>query len=107
VQAHGHPDGLFCHCDELAIAAFRALRDLGLHIPTDVALIGCEGNEFMEYFDPPLSTVAMPVTDLCRAAWQLLLRRMEDPDAPAQAVILPYQLQARESSRWCVVAETK
>ncbi len=98
VQAHGPPDGLFCHCDELAIAAFRALRDMGLRIPTDVALIGCEGNEFMEYFDPPLSTVAMPVADLCRAAWQLLQRRMEDPEAPAQAVILPYQLQARESS---------
>ncbi len=99
VQAHGHPDALFCHHDELAIAGFRGLRDLGLRIPEDVMIIGCEGNEFMEYFDPPLSTIALPVPDLCRVAWQLLQRRLEDSEVSAQGVILPYQFHARESSQ--------
>lgn len=98
VREHGHPDGLFCHHDEMAIAAFRALRDLQLRIPEDVALIGCEGNEFLEYFDPPLSTVTMPIAQLCETGWQLLQQRMQDPEAPVQQITLPFEFAPRESA---------
>jgi LacI family transcriptional regulator len=99
IRAHGKPDGLFCHYDELAIAGFRALRDLGLRVPDDVLIIGCEGNEFMDYFDPPLSTIAMPIKEMCQRAWQLLQRRIAEPDAPPEAVTLPYKFHDHPSSR--------
>lgn len=98
VAALGPPGGLYCHNDELAIAAFRALRDMGLRIPADVLLIGCEGNEFMDYFDPPLSTVSLPVEAMCHAAWGLLHQRLQSPDAPPQRVLLPHKFLQRESS---------
>lgn len=98
-ETNGHPDGIFCHHDEMAIAAFRGLRDLGLRIPEDVALIGCEGNEFMEYFDPPLSTVAMPIQELCQAGWSLLQKRIENPAAPWEQITLPCEFLIRESAR--------
>ena len=98
VQTFGKPDGIFCHYDELTIAVFRALRDLDLRIPQDVLLIGCEGNEFMEYFDPPLSTVAMPAREIVRIAWDLLRHRMEHPDAPARGIPVPHQFHVRESA---------
>lgn len=99
IRAHGKPDGIFCQYDELAIAGFRALRDLDLRIPDDVLIIGCEGNEFMEYFDPPLSTIAMPIEEMCRQAWSLLQRRMAEPDASPEGVLLPYEFCERLSSR--------
>jgi LacI family transcriptional regulator len=99
IRAHGKPDGLFCHYDELAIAGFRALRDLGLRVPDDVLIIGCEGNEFMDYFDPPLSTIAMPIKEMCQRAWHLLQRRIAEPDAPPDGVTLPYEFRDRPSSR--------
>lgn len=99
IQAHGKPDGLFCHFDELAIAGFRALRDLDLRVPEDVLVIGCEGNEFMEYFDPPLSTIAMPIEEMCQRAWSLLQARIAEPDAPPEGVLLPYEFCERLSSR--------
>jgi DNA-binding LacI/PurR family transcriptional regulator len=99
IRAHGKPDGLFCHFDELAIAGFRALRDLGLRVPDDVLVIGCEGNEFMDYFDPPLSTIAMPIKEMCQRAWQLLQKRIAAPDAPPDGVTLPYEFRDRPSSR--------
>lgn len=98
IRNFGKPDGIYCHYDELAIATFRALRDVDLRIPDDILLIGCEGNEFMEYFDPPISTIAMPAKELAGIAWRLLQRRIDQPDAAPEAVILPYEFQARRSS---------
>jgi DNA-binding LacI/PurR family transcriptional regulator len=99
VQKYGHPDGVYCHHDEMAMATYRALRDLKLHIPNDVALIGCEGNEFLEYFDPPISTMALPIKEMARTAWQVLEQRMQDPASPVQGITLPYEFLKRESSR--------
>lgn len=98
VAACGAPGGVYCHNDELAMAAFRALRDLGLRVPEDVLLIGCEGSEFTEYFDPPLSTISMPISEMCRTAWSLLQRRLKTPDALPKQIVLPYQFLKRESS---------
>ncbi|MEO7718288.1 MAG: LacI family DNA-binding transcriptional regulator [Capsulimonas sp.] len=97
-QTHGKPDGVFCHYDELTIPVFRAIRDLDLRVPQDVLIVGCEGNEFMEYFDPPLSTVAMPSRELVRLAWDLLQNRMEQPDSPTQGVTVPHHFYIRESA---------
>lgn len=98
ILSHGKPDGIYCHNDEIAIAAFRAVRDLGLRVPDDVLLIGCEGNEFMEYFDPPLSTVSMQIPEMCRSAWHLLQRRLRNADAAAEQILLPPQFVQRRSS---------
>lgn len=98
ILSQGKPDGIYCHNDEIAIAAFRAVRDLNLRVPDDVLLIGCEGNEFMEYFDPPLSTISMQIPEMCRVAWRLLQRRLGSADADAEQILLPPQFIQRGSS---------
>jgi LacI family transcriptional regulator len=100
VANNGRPDGIFCHNDEIAIATFRGLRDCGVRVPQETALIGCEGNEFLEFFDPPLSSVAMPIAQLCWMGWETLQRRIEAPEAAAQQVTLPFEFMARESAHW-------
>ncbi len=99
IQHNRSVDGIYCHHDEFAIAAFRAVRDLGLRVPEDVALIGCEGNAFLEYFDPPLSTIAMPIGEMCHRAVELLQRRIKQPDAAPQNLTLPFEFLKRASSR--------
>lgn len=95
----GHPEALFCHNDDTAIAAYRALIDLGLRIPDDVALVGCDGIEDMEYLPTPVTTIVQPLDEMARFAWQFLKTRMEDPDVPPQRIVLPATLICRESSR--------
>jgi DNA-binding LacI/PurR family transcriptional regulator len=56
VQEHGCPGALFCQNDQTAMFAFRVLSDLGYVIPTDVLLVGCDGQRHMRNFNPPLST---------------------------------------------------
>lgn len=92
-------DGLFCFNDECAIGAYRALRDAGLGIPEDVSLIGCNGIEDTKYLDCPLSTLVLPVKEMCATAWNFLEQRIEAPEMPLQEVMLPVHLALRESVR--------
>ena len=97
IQQHGCPDALLCQNDEVAMTAYRVLRDLGRRVPEDVMLVGCDGQLHMKYFDPPLSTVVQPVEESCRVAWSFLKKRMANPTLPHQRVVLEGELVLRES----------
>jgi len=79
IGAHGHPDGLFCFNDDLGIATYRGLRDLGVRVPEDVLLVGCDGVEETRYLDPPLATIEVPIHEMCATAWGFLRSRIVDP----------------------------
>jgi len=99
IARFGCPDALFCFNDETAIGALRALCDLGISVPNDVAIVGCDGIEETAYHNPSLTTVAMPITEMCRWAWQALERRMQDPTLPLQQTVIQPRLEIRESTR--------
>jgi LacI family transcriptional regulator len=99
IQANGCPEAIFCHSDDVAVATYRGLCDLGIRVPDDVALFGCDGIEETEYMATPLSTIAQPLEVMCDTAWRFMQRRLAEPDAPPQQVILQPTLVLRESSR--------
>jgi LacI family transcriptional regulator len=99
VREHGCPQAIFCHNDDLAIAAYRALCDLGLSVPDDAALVGCDGIEDTEYLPCPISTIVIPMREVAEQAWQFLERRIHDRDHPQQTAMLAPRLVIRESSR--------
>ena len=98
VSVNGLPDGLFCMNDDFAIGAYRALRDRGLRIPDDVALVGCDGIEDTEYMDPPISTIVQPIEEACDVAWRFLSARMETPTIDRQTAVIQSRLEIRGSS---------
>ncbi len=95
----GPPDAIFCHNDELALGAYRGLIDLGLRLPEDVQLIGCDGLDQGEYLDSPLSTIVMPIAAQCQLAWQYLRRRLERADVSLQKRVLEGRLELRGTTR--------
>ncbi len=95
LQEHEPVDGLFCYNDYAAIGACRALRGAGLSVPRDILLVGCDGIEDIDYLDWPLSTIALPVPEMCAAAWRFLEERLHDNDLPPQKIMLSGQLQTR------------
>ncbi len=98
LKTHGCPDGLFCVNDELAVGCYLALQEVGLRVPEDVRIVGFDGLENARLFPCPLSSVVVPVEEMCRLAWDFLLRRLHTPDAPlAHQVIVPH-LEVRASS---------
>lgn len=78
------PTALFCANDRTAMGAYDALRDLGLCVPEDVAVLGFDNQEVIAaYLRPALSTMALPHFEMGRWAVEHLL----GPDAanPVQA----------------------
>jgi len=98
IDRHGPPDGLFCYNDDMAIAACRTLKEIGLRIPEDVAVVGCDGTEEASYCIPQISTIVPPIEQMCDQAIELLAKRIEDPIRPIQQVVLEGKLDIRGSS---------
>lgn len=98
IPGQGCPDGIFCYNDDMALGAYRGLCDLGLRIPKQVAIVGCDGIEDTEYLETPLSTIVQPVEEMCALAWQFLQKRMQEPDYISQQGIVTAELAIRASS---------
>ena len=55
------PTALFCANDRMAMGAYDAIKERGLRIPNDVAVIGFDNQELIAaYLRPGLTTVALP-----------------------------------------------
>lgn len=98
VAANGAPGGIISVSDSHAVGAHRALKDLSLRMPEDVALFGCDGVPDGEYLDPPLSTICYPVPRMCEMAWEFLKNRMAEPGSDIQSAVLEPTILLRGSA---------
>jgi len=92
------PTALFVANEPMTIGALRSIREHGLRIPDDMAIVGFDETVWSAQTDPPLTTVAQPTYDMGREAVRLLMRRINEPDAPPLTVTLPTHLIVRASS---------
>lgn len=67
-------DGVFLAGDAMAAGALSALRQAGLRVPEDVAVVGFDDAEFAAMLEPPLTTVRQPASAMGAAAARLLLQ---------------------------------
>ena len=97
IQSQGCPDALLCQNDETTIYTYRALMELEYRIPEDALLVGCDGLPYMGFFEPPLSTIALPTEAVCATAVQFLQRRLDNPDMAIQGAVMSGHLVVRKS----------
>jgi DNA-binding LacI/PurR family transcriptional regulator len=91
------PSAVFAANDEMAMGALEAVRDRGLRVPDDIAIVGFDDIQMASFTRPPLTTIRQPMRELGALAVQKLLRRINAPDASAETVRLPTQLIVRPS----------
>jgi LacI family transcriptional regulator, galactose operon repressor len=91
------PEALVCYDDKLALALLDALRDRGIRVPDDVALVGFDGIPFAEYANPRLTTVVAPTVEMGRLAARALITAIGTGELPP-ATALPVELAVREST---------
>ena len=71
------PTAIFCANDMMAVGCYDALRELGLRIPQDVAVMGYDDREIAQHMHPPLSTVVLPHYAMGTTAAELLFELVE------------------------------
>ena len=96
-SGHTPPDALFCQNDEIALGAYRALREAGIVVPDQVALAGCDDLPYVSYLETPLTSLSLPVQEVCRRGWSLLQTRMAESSGPPLQVVLDVDLRLRAS----------
>jgi LacI family transcriptional regulator len=96
--ARGRLDALVAANDLLAIGAIRAVRELGLSVPGDVAVTGMDDTEIGRVFQPSLTSVSLGSTERGRAAAEIMLQLTDDPDQAAQQITVGPALMVREST---------
>ena len=93
------PDGLFCGNDQIARGVCDALRERGIAVPGDVAVIGFDNWEVMtSAARPPLTSIDMNLAALGREAGRLLID-MIGGERIAGIRRLPCSLVVRDSTR--------
>lgn len=71
------PTVLLCASDWLAIGAIRALRDMGLHVGSDVSVIGYDGIPVGAFVDPPLTTFSQSMRNAGATVAGMLMEVIE------------------------------
>ena len=91
------PQAVFTCNDAMAVGAYQAVYQKGLHIPSDISIIGYDDIDLAPYMTPPLSTIHQPKDELGKLAISQLLHRMENLDAKANTLVLTPKLIERSS----------
>jgi DNA-binding LacI/PurR family transcriptional regulator len=90
-------DGVFASNDLMAAGALHVLRERGLCVPEQVAVIGFDDSSAATACRPRLTTVRQPVEEMAARMAHLLLERLDEPKAPPRAVLFEPELVLRAS----------
>lgn len=87
------PRALFVSADVQAMGALRALGELGVRVPDDVAIVSFDGTMASQFTSPSLTAVRFPSDVMARRA----LQRVTGPTERELHVTVPHTLIVRES----------
>lgn len=94
-----YPTAIVAVNDMTALGVCRGLRDQGLTIGVDVSVIGFDDIVLADLYDPPLTTVRQPISDMARlAVSEAVEHQVASPTEPGRSVLLRPQLIVREST---------
>ena len=92
------PTAIVAGCDEIAIGAITAARQLGIVVPSDLSIVGIDDHPYSAMFG--LTTVRQRPGEQGEHAVDLIVRAMADTDEPfeSRAIDIPIGLEVRSST---------
>ena len=97
LQREDRPDAILAFNDIITFAAFAAIKQAGLRIPDDVALIGFTDDPHAAYVTPRMSAIEDQSHLMGQAACNLLLKSING-DTKIHKKIVPQQVVIRDTS---------
>jgi len=98
LQRKDRPTAIFAGDDLQALGVYQAARELSLHIPEDLSIVGFDDLPAAQWVGPPLTTIRQPLVDMAVTASELVLA-LARGERPAQTRIeLATELIVREST---------
>jgi len=92
-------DGIFVASDMMSFGAIRAIREVGLKVPDDIALVSFDDIPAAGRHQPPLTTIRQPIHQMGCIAAQTLIDQLESKDSNSpRRIILPTEIKIRGTS---------
>ena len=95
------PDGIFYFNDQYALVGLRQLHDMGIDVPGEVKIVGCDNIEATWHCRPTLTTIRQDPMELGHKAFQMLSEMLEasnEDRLTSRHVRQPVELVVREST---------
>jgi DNA-binding LacI/PurR family transcriptional regulator len=98
VEELGTPAALFAFNDLMAVGAMRAIRDLGLRVPDDVAVVGSGDSQLASVSQPPLTSMRLHVDRMGAEASEKLIGLLAGEEPDERLTTIPAELVVRRST---------
>lgn len=90
---------VYAYCDDLALGAYRALKENGIRVPQDVALVANDNVDAVMFCEVPISSVSYDRKAMGQVAAETLLAQINGEEG--STVILEPELIVRDSTVGC------
>ena len=97
LEMENRPDAILAFNDIITFAAFTAIKQKGLEIPKDIALIGFTDDVHAKYVTPKMSAIEDQSFEMGVQSCRLLLKNING-DSKIYKKIVPQKLVIRETS---------
>ncbi len=87
---------LFIQNDLMTMGAISKLKELNIHIPNDIAIVGFGDFPSSTIIDPPVTNIILPPDTIGKTAFDVLLNKVNNPDY-MKNIELPPTLIVRNS----------
>jgi LacI family transcriptional regulator len=98
LQGTERPTAVFCSDDFMAIGVMNRIRESGLSVPGDVAVVGFDDIELAAYVRPALTTVRQPLVELGRTSTEVVLDLISGKQRAPVRKMLKTELVQRDSA---------
>jgi LacI family repressor for deo operon, udp, cdd, tsx, nupC, and nupG len=92
------PTALVAENDILAIGSIKYLVQRKINVPDDVAVIGFDNIPISAMYEPSLSTISLPFTQMGNEAINLMASKIEKPSIKNKQIVLKTNLVVRSST---------
>jgi len=90
------PTAIFCHSDEMAFGALKAIRAKGLRVPEDISVIGFDDHTIAQYTG--LTTIAQAPQFEGQVAAAAAIAEITNPVSEHRNIVVPLSLVVRETT---------
>lgn len=87
---------IFAISDIMAIGAAKAVFESGLKVGEDISIIGFDGLEITEFYNPSITTIKQPIYDMAKKSVELLFDLINNK-LENKHIVLPTELIERDS----------
>ena len=92
------PHAIICENNTLALGVIKAIQELALRIPEDIAVLTFDVYPYSSIIDPKLTVVDINVYDMGVQAGSMMLRKLENPTLLLQSyTTLPVVIQGEST----------